>query len=72
MSTHTKTVNYRGITLDLTGDLTPAEGDGFHSQRYEKEFSLEEVTLADDDVNIIELFNSEQIRKLEKLALGEE
>lgn len=71
MSTQTITVNYRGICLDLTGDLTPAEGDGRNSQRFEKEFALEEVMLADHDVNIIELFNGEQLRKLEKLALGE-
>lgn len=72
MSTETITVNHRGIYLDLTGDLAPAEGDGFYSQHFPKEFTLEEVRLADDDINIIELFNDEQIRTLENLALGEE
>ncbi len=61
-------ITLSGVELDCEFEYTPAEGDGFHNQRFEEEVVLISAKVADVDISA--LLSDAQIKTLEEKALA--
>ena len=71
----TTTITHNGIELELVGVYTKEEQstyyyqDGSGTPYSPPTFDVEEITLIDSNINILELFNSDDIDEIESKAV---